>query len=223
MENWKPIYNYEGLYEISDHGRVKSLERDILKSNGVVQHRNEKILALKNSKDGYLVVSLSKNGRQKTFKVHRLVYETFMERINNFDEVDHIDFNRKNNVLENLQRISHLDNVRRSVEAGRNYTSKTDVSGCNNPNFGNRILSQRYKSDPELSRKIQSRPGSRNGRSIPVTMTDSDGYSIHFDYIRECAAYVVKNINPNISLDSAATAIRNGMLNHRMVYGCLFS
>ena len=62
MENWKPITGFEGIYEVSDTGRVRSLSRDIVKSNGVVQHRTGRLKKNITTPDGYFVVNLSKSG-----------------------------------------------------------------------------------------------------------------------------------------------------------------
>ena len=88
-EIWKDIPNYEGLYQASNLGRIKSIERKI-KCNGKNQHcdfkcekyRKEKILKSKLTKDGYYEAELCKNGRKKYVRVHRLIAETFISNPN---------------------------------------------------------------------------------------------------------------------------------------------
>lgn len=96
-EIWSPINGYEGLYEVSNLGNVRSLGKG--KSNAS-KKRN-----LKNSKvyGGYLIVRLCKNGKMKNYKIHRLVAEAFIP--NWFDEpqVNHIDENKLNNNVDNLE------------------------------------------------------------------------------------------------------------------------
>ena len=95
-EIWKPIKGYEGLYEISNLGRVKSLN---YKGTG-----KEKILKNTENGKGYLFVDLYKNGKIKKFRIHRLVLMTFkpIEGMGKLD-VNHIDENKQNNSLENLE------------------------------------------------------------------------------------------------------------------------
>ena len=117
-EIWKPIKGYEGKYEISNLGRVKSLNYN--------RTKKEKILKPTLSHNGYFIVTLSKNGKTKKFRVNRLVIETFIpdksdfkstpdEDRNNIDidnlEVNHIDENIKNNNLNNLEWCTHKYNM----------------------------------------------------------------------------------------------------------------
>ena len=86
-EIWKPVEGYEGLYQISNLGRVKSLKR---RTKSGFYNR---IMMLKPSEhtDGYLQVVLYKNGQRKTYKVHRLVANAFLPRSENKTEVNHLD------------------------------------------------------------------------------------------------------------------------------------
>lgn len=96
MEIWKPIANYEGLYEVSNEGNVRSLN---YRHTGKVQ-----VLKLSVNRYGYLQVNLhSKEGKQKTYKVHRLVAQAFIPNPNNLPEVNHKDENKTNNCVENLE------------------------------------------------------------------------------------------------------------------------
>lgn len=95
-EIWKDIEGYEGLYQVSNFGRIKSLKDN---------HGNtrEKILKLWKEKDGYLQVFLCKNGKGKTCTVHRLVANAFIENPNNLPMINHKDENKTNNCVENLE------------------------------------------------------------------------------------------------------------------------
>lgn len=96
-EIWKPKKDYEGLYEVSNFGRVKSL------GNGNSNNSKERLLKQYTTRNGYLHVYLSKNGKRKFFLVHRLVAETFLPNPNNLPEVNHKDENKENNRVDNLE------------------------------------------------------------------------------------------------------------------------
>lgn len=99
LEVWKDIKNYEGFYQGSNLGRVKSLER----IDCIGHHRKERILKPKKDKYGYLQVNLWKNGKKKTFTVHRLVAEAFIPNPNNLPCINHKDECKTNNNVNNLE------------------------------------------------------------------------------------------------------------------------
>lgn len=94
-EIWKPIKDFEGLYEISNLGKVKSL--------CAVRWKREMIRNLAKDKDGYLTVNLKKNGKYYCKKVHRLVAEAFIPNPTSMPQVNHIDEDRANNLISNLE------------------------------------------------------------------------------------------------------------------------
>jgi hypothetical protein len=114
MENnaeiWKDIVGFEGLYQISNYGNIKSCERYVNAKFGkrVV---NEKILSLGKDRDGYLMAILCQYGTKKTVKVHRLVANAFIDKIDGKNMVNHIDSNKSNNILSNLEWVSNLENI----------------------------------------------------------------------------------------------------------------
>ena len=103
VENWRDIEGYEGLYQVSDCGRVKSLQRKITYKDGREKVLQEKILHNFLSDLGYYHVMLSKNGTPKRYKVHRLVAKAFIPNPNELPIINHRDECKTNNVVENLE------------------------------------------------------------------------------------------------------------------------
>lgn len=92
-EIWKDIAGYEGLYQISTLGRVKSLERNVYipAYGGQNRYLKETFLAILNSSVGYYKITLSKHSKQKQFWIHRLVAIAFIPNPNNYPVINHID------------------------------------------------------------------------------------------------------------------------------------
>ena len=103
FEEWRPVAGYEGLYEVSNFGRVRSLERDCITGRGGVHHLKEKYLILNKKKTGYFEVCLFKNGLRKYHLVHRIVAQAFLPNQNNYAEINHKDENKQNNTVWNLE------------------------------------------------------------------------------------------------------------------------
>lgn len=101
FEVWKAIKGYEGLYEVSNLGRVKSVERDVDTPRGV-WHLKEKILKQIKKLDGHLIVNLYKNGDHEVCLVHRLVAEAFVQNSHDYTLVHHKNHNPQDNRAENL-------------------------------------------------------------------------------------------------------------------------
>lgn len=104
QEIWKDITDYEELYQVSNLGRVKTLKREIIRSKPYLSKRiaPEKIIYIKPLND-YLGVTLYKDGKRKSFLVHRLVAKAFIPNPNNLPQVNHKDENKYNNCVSNLE------------------------------------------------------------------------------------------------------------------------
>ena len=110
-EIWKDIDGYEGLYQVSNFGRIKSLERTVWDSaRGYYRTVHERILKTIKDRNGYLVVNLNKDGRKKQHKVHRLVGQAFCENPMGYNEINHIDEDKANNRADNLEFCSRAYN-----------------------------------------------------------------------------------------------------------------
>lgn len=114
-ERWVDISGYEGYYQVSDRGRIKSLER-IVVHNGTSHLQPELIMRPWQGITAlYDCVRLYKNGVRKKFSVHRLVAEHFLPTWNPALEVNHINGNRYNNAVVNLEMCTRKENVRHSI------------------------------------------------------------------------------------------------------------
>lgn len=114
-EVWKDIKGYEGMYQVSNLGRIKRLEKSFIDSIGRNYNYKEKIYKLQKDNNGYLMVTLPKS---KLFRVHRLVAEAFLENPNNLKEVNHIDGNKSNSNILNLEWVTHKQNMKHALESG---------------------------------------------------------------------------------------------------------
>lgn len=125
METWKPVKGYEGLYEVSDRGRVRGLKRTVIKKNGVPFTAKECMLTPHRTPKGYLLADLWKENKEKRLYIHRLVAEAFIPNPGALKEVNHKDENKENNTVENLEWSSRLENVRYGTGIKRGGQSRS--------------------------------------------------------------------------------------------------
>ncbi len=190
MEEWKPVVGYEGLYEVSSLGNIRSLERNIVRSDGVVTHIRAKMICPVLNEDGYRQCKLCRNGKHSTKRVHRIVAEAFIDNPYGYDEVNHIDSNRENNCVENLEWINHRENVYQAIREGRHFCTR-NLLGKNNPNYGNTALHDYYCTHPEKALELLARHGGKNGRAVAIELYDSNMCLIKkFSCIKDCAVYL---------------------------------
>ena len=108
--DWKPIEGYEGLYEVSNLGQVRAVDRRIKYKDGRVICYKGRICKLTKRKDGYYIVGLSNNGKEKTYLIHRLVAKAFIDNIDNKSYIDHINVDQSNNRVFNLRWVTPKEN-----------------------------------------------------------------------------------------------------------------
>lgn len=125
QETWKDIPGYEGSYQVNNYGNVRSLNyNNNGKTKNISQHKH---------KTGYLTVILCKNSEKKTKNVHRLVALSFLPNPNNYPCVNHIDGNKENNNVENLEWCTHKQNTAHAIKCGlRNQKFMLGVTGAKN-------------------------------------------------------------------------------------------
>ena len=114
IEKWEPIKGYEGAYEVSSYGRVKSLDRLTHWGKGKNREHIGRIL-LPNYHNGYAFVRLCKGGETHSYKVHRLVAIAFIENKHGKQQVNHLDLNRANNHVDNLEWVTAKENKNHGV------------------------------------------------------------------------------------------------------------
>lgn len=116
---WKPIKGYEGLYEVSDTGEVRSLDRDVLCKNGVTKHLRGKVLQHAYLY-GYPLVTLWKGNKSRSQQVHRLVADAFLTRPDNENVyvVDHKNGVKTDNRVQNLEYVTYAENNLRAYRLG---------------------------------------------------------------------------------------------------------
>lgn len=219
IEIWKDIIGYETLYQVSNIGRVRSLDRVIIKSNGVAQFFKGKIIKPIENTDGYFQVKLCKNGSSHTIRVHQIVAQHFLDKPmcknNNVYEVNHKDFNRKNNNVNNLEWVTHTENINYSAKSN-NY-KKRNYYGKNNPNYGNHKLSAFYKNNPEIAKEKTSRPKQLNGRAVKIELYDSNmNYIKTFEWIGGCANYLIENGYTKTTIKNIRTNINKAIIDNKL-------
>ena len=142
---WKPVKGFEGFYEVSNRGSIRSVDR-------VINNRKYKgrVMSKQISSNGYQTVQLYNNGRYKKFLIHRLVAESFLLNPENKRCVNHIDGIKINNNLDNLEWVTHSENAKHAFAIGLSTISPRN-----------------HKAKIEASVKVNSRPVLRMGGGKP--------------------------------------------------------
>jgi len=111
LEEWRDITGYEGYYQVSSKGNVRSLDRTLINSIGVESNVKGKKIYKSLVGAGYYQVKLYKDGKKLNQYVHQLVASAFIPNPKNYSEINHIDYNKENNCVENLEWCTHIENI----------------------------------------------------------------------------------------------------------------
>lgn len=134
MEIWKDVVGYEGLYQVSTNGRVRSVGR----VNSYGRRQKERIRRPTLNKNGYLYVCLRRDSESKNKLVHRMVAEAFIENPDGLRTVNHKNEVKTDNRADNLEWMSLADNLRYGTHVERATKNKPDMHGARHPNYGRR-------------------------------------------------------------------------------------
>lgn len=175
-EIWKDIVGYEGYYQVSENGKVKS-------SYG---HNGKAILKTSINKKGYLSYTLTKNGQRKGFSCHRLVAIMFIPQGNHNLQVNHIDGDKNNNHFSNLEWCTCKENIHHAIHTGlrtaninlksNSMFSKSDLVDIRKmfiDGFCNQVISRKYKCDHSTISKIRKGHHYSNNDYTPEDIWES--------------------------------------------------
>lgn len=164
-ETWKPVKGFEGLYEVSNKGNVRSLDRYVMNGNRCCLLKGKPKKAYPHS-NGYLMADLFKNGQGTHYLIHRLVAETFIPNPKNLPCIDHINTIKTDNRVENLRWCSHKENM-------------------NNPLTREHINIKIRSEEVQEKRLATVRKNQSYHCEIPVYYIDEDGSKISFKSMSE--------------------------------------
>lgn len=179
-EIWKDIDGYEGLYQISNYGQVKSLKDN---------HGNprEKILKFGKDRYGYLFVNLYIQGKKKFFLIHKLVSNAFIPNPNNLKCVNHKDENKENNVVDNLEWCTHQYNINYGTCIQRRVANTDWAKKVANTDWAKKVANTDYKliAEKQSKRVYQYK---KNGELVAIWQSTKEcgrnGYN--FGHVAEC-------------------------------------
>ena len=117
-EIWKPIKRFNGQYLVSNTGKIKSVEAVIVRTNGWKYTRKEKVLTPTVNPSGYFSGAVSLMGKLISYLTHRIVAEEFLPNPENKPEVNHKDGKKTNNIVENLEWVTHSGNIQHAFDNG---------------------------------------------------------------------------------------------------------
>lgn len=130
LEKWRDITGYEGYFQVSSKGNVRSLDRVIIASNGMSRHIKGRKLSTTKDRNGYVNIGLNRDNKSIGKLVHRLVADAFIPNKYNLPQVNHIDHNRENNNVSNLEWCTAKENaIDRVIFNMDNYVDSHNTLG----------------------------------------------------------------------------------------------
>lgn len=141
MEEWRDIKGYEGIYQVSDHGNIRSLDRRVVNHrSGSTRLCKGELFSPFDNGHGYLAVPLRVGRKRKNHYVHRLVAEAFIDNPDGKPVINHIDYNTHNNNVNNLEWCTQGENIKHSAVHMMKPRSK-----CKPTNTGEKYISRRIE------------------------------------------------------------------------------
>lgn len=184
-EIWKPIKDYEGLYEVSNFGKVRNC-RSYSPHTTSNKTKFGKLKTQRENNCGYLRVRISKNCKGKDLFVHRLVAETFLEKQEGKSVVNHIDCDKKNNHVSNLEWVSTSENMKHAYQNG----------------LINMYSEKRKESMAKVHIKQKKKVLILNNKGEKLGIFDSlQEASLFFGFNRAYFSSVYKNGNPKFNVE----------------------
>lgn len=178
-EIWKDIKDYEGLYQISNLGRVKRLKREYIFYNHLTKRNNVKVIDEKILKGtinkGYNRICLTKNGIEKNHFIHRLVIENFVREVKDNESIDHIDCNKLNNHINNLEIVTVDENNHRAFLNNLDKRRKRDIQPVYLIDDDGKILKE-YSSMSSAAKDLNISSSSHIGRMLDGKQSHVNGY-----------------------------------------------
>lgn len=193
-EMWKPIIGYEGWYEISNFGRVRSLDRTVYFRNGKGQRDYKGKILKQKYHNGYAMVNLNKNKKLEVVYIHQLVAKHFLEKVEGKNVVNHKDGIKSNNFYRNLEWVTSKEN---NLHARQMGLHKDNVSGL-------------LEHIDSLKKEVAA---IKNNKLITIQ-----------DCSRSMAVFLLENnYIENVSIETAGRAIRKCANNGKPYRGIYFS
>lgn len=170
-EIWKPVVGYEGYYEVSSLGRVRSLRRTMTRKNGIPHTIPGRVLKQPVSKRGYFTVALHQGGVQRTSTVHRIIAKAFIPNPDNLPVVRHLNDNPLDNRIENLAWGTQRENTNDAIRNGTHRSWPGEKTHCAH---GHEFTEENTYRDPRNRRRCRTcRSKGQKGVKGGVTKTES--------------------------------------------------
>lgn len=167
---WKDIEGYEGFYQVSDEGQVRRILKD---------GRTRPVKGKEGSK--YYSVDLCVHGKSKAYNVHRLVAETFLPKPEGMTEVNHIDGNKKNNHVENLEWVTQKGNLIHAMEQLHHFPFGKPARKVNCINAETGEVIQSFPSLADAARAV-GKASARTGITLVCQGMQNKAYGYKWEY-----------------------------------------